>query len=636
MQAASLLARPDDNHASFAGDGVKLAFGRRWDGRIIHISDAERGSACGCACPGCGRKLVAHKGTEVQHHFAHAPLSDEERSKGVLPSCAHGPMTALHAYAQELLNEKKSVVLPPVETNIGSIQKKLRGAESFSFDSALLERMDGETIPDVILYLGHHRMHVEILVTHRCGPEKIAKLVAADMSAIEIDLSGLPRDVPLATLDDAILKHAPRQWLHNRRTKGLREKLEAEIAADEAKAKARRARHVEQLRRTYAQSRERALRAAPLAVSEIGDMAGPRREEILNEATGGEGFFSVHPTVWKAEVVRMLSEGVSPSSAAREFRQRKWIGAESARTRSDDDLLREAGLPPGVEGAVQDFLRFLARQGIAEDQGWRWTFSREHSTRIKVAEHNRRRAEEERLAKEQRHNELSEVVTRIIGFAKSSESTAFDFRAWLSGRCGEGLSPSAMADSGGRDWRDFVGGLRQMVLVLEGRAAPPAQDFGLPVRGALDALHIAHVARKEAERRAAEEAARIALERRLDALVRRSRVAGERLQGWIDAPNDRLRGLSPREAAARSHDEYRRAEELLERQIDEARRKQKWEGELEAKLTALMRSPDKSKLSLTTRGWKLPGDAKPVDYVRDEKTLNECLSLIKQKIGRRG
>lgn len=155
---------------------MKLAFGRRWDGRIIHISDAERGSACGCTCPGCGRKLVAHKGAEVQHHFAHAPLSDEERSKGVLPSCAHGPMTALHAYAQELLNEKKSVVLPPVETNIGSIPKKLRGAESFSFDSALLERMDGETIPDVILYLGHHRMHVEILVTHRCGPEKIAKL----------------------------------------------------------------------------------------------------------------------------------------------------------------------------------------------------------------------------------------------------------------------------------------------------------------------------------------------------------------------------------------------------------------------------------------------------------------------------
>lgn len=636
MQAALLLARPDDNHASFAGDGVKLAFGRRWDGRIIHISDAERGSACGCACPGCGRKLVAHQGGEVQHHFAHAPLSDEERSKGVAPSCAHGRMTALHAYAQQLLNEKKNVVLPPVETNIGSRQKKLRGAESLRFDTAQLGKMDGETIPDVILYLCHHRMHVEIFVTHRCGPEKIAKLVAADISAIEIDLSGLVRDVPLATLDDAILKHAPRQWLHNRRTKGLRQDLEAEIAADEAKAKERRARHVEQLRRTYAQSRDLALRAAPLALSEIGDVAGPRRNEIPIEATGGEGFFSVHPTVWKAEVVRMLSEGVSPSSAAREFRQRKWIGAGFLRTRPDDDILRKAGLPLGVEGAVQNFLRFLARQGIAEDEGWRWTFSREHSAQIKLAEHNRRRAEEELRAREQRQNELSEIVARIVGLDKSRESTAFDFGAWLSGRSGEGLSPSAMADSGGRDWQDFVGGLRQTVSVLEGRAAPPAQDFGLPVRGALDAVHVAHVARKEAEQRAAEEAARVASERRLDALVLRSRVVGERLQGWIDAPNDRLGGLTPKEAAARSHDDLRRVEELLETQIDKAFKQKKWLDDLEEKLTTLMRSPEKAKLAMKTRGWKLPGDAKPMEYVRDEKTQNECLSLIKQKIGRRG
>ncbi len=629
MQAASSLTGPDDNHASFAGDGVKLAFGQRWDGKIIHISDAERGGACGCVCPGCGRKLVAHKSDRVRHHFAHAPLTEEEKSQGVAPNCAHGRMTALHAYAQQLLNEKKKVVLPPVETSIGSRQKKLRGAESLAFNSAQLEKMDGETVPDVILYLGRHRMHVEIFVTHRCGPEKVAKLIAADISAIEIDLSGLPRDVPLTALDEAILKLAPRHWLHNRHEKRLRQELEAEIAADEAKAKKQRARDVEQVRRAYAQLRGRALRAEPVVVSEIGGLVGTRLEEILGEATGGEGFFLVHPTVWKAAVIELLPKGVSPSSATREFRQRNWI-AEFLRARRDDDLLREAGLPSGVEVAIQDFLRFLARQGIAEDKGWHWTFSREHSDQIKVAEYNRRRAEEEQQAKERRHNELSEIVTRIIGLAKFPESTVFDIRLWRSSPVGERLSPAEMADSGGRDWGKLMDGLRRTLKVLEGRASPPAQDFGMPVRGILDAMHAEHVAHMEAKRQADEEAARVASKNRVATLVGHSSAVGERLRGWIDAPNDRLGGNTPREAAARSPDEYRRAEELLDGKIDEVRRKKKWEEELETNLAKRMRSPEKAKLAMSTAGWKLPGNAKPIDYVRDEKTLNECLSLMKK------
>jgi hypothetical protein len=38
-------------HALFSKDGVQLAFGRRWDGEIVHISQVVRGKACGCECP---------------------------------------------------------------------------------------------------------------------------------------------------------------------------------------------------------------------------------------------------------------------------------------------------------------------------------------------------------------------------------------------------------------------------------------------------------------------------------------------------------------------------------------------------------------------------------------------------------
>lgn len=111
-----LAALSKIGHAFFARDGVRLAFGKRWDGEIIHISQASRGSACGCQCPAknCGRKLVARKpDRDIAHHFAHAPLTAAERIAGIAPSCKHGNMTALHHYAEQLLNSRKSLVLPP-------------------------------------------------------------------------------------------------------------------------------------------------------------------------------------------------------------------------------------------------------------------------------------------------------------------------------------------------------------------------------------------------------------------------------------------------------------------------------------------------------------------------------------------
>jgi NAD(P)-dependent dehydrogenase (short-subunit alcohol dehydrogenase family) len=102
-----LAALTKIGHAFFARDGVRLAFGKRWDGQIIHISQASRGSACGCKCPAknCGRKLVARKpDSDIAHHFAHAPLTREEQAAGNAPSCKHGNMTALHHYAEQLLN----------------------------------------------------------------------------------------------------------------------------------------------------------------------------------------------------------------------------------------------------------------------------------------------------------------------------------------------------------------------------------------------------------------------------------------------------------------------------------------------------------------------------------------------------
>ena len=249
-------------HAFFARDGVRLAFGKRWDGEIIHISQASRGSACGCQCPAknCGPKLVARKPDgDIAHHFAHAPLTAAERAAGIAPSCKHGNMTALHHYAEQLLNSRKSLVLPPVQATYGARTRTMRQAKPFVFDSAMLETMDGETIPDVILRKGDDRMQVEVYVTHRCGPEKRAKIAGAGISAVEIDLSALSRDTTIAGLDEAILTSAPREWIYNRRAAHVRNELERIAGQEAAAAEERRRNQIEKVKAAYASARRKAL-----------------------------------------------------------------------------------------------------------------------------------------------------------------------------------------------------------------------------------------------------------------------------------------------------------------------------------------------------------------------------------------
>lgn len=249
-------------HAFFAKDGVQLAFGRRWDGELVHISQVERGRACGCVCPAqdCRRTLIARKpSSDIAPHFSHSPLTKAERQAGVSPNCRYAPMTILHAYAEVLLNQKKSLVLPPVAASLGVRSKTKRKAKPYSFDAAKLETMDGETIPDVILYKGEHRMHVEVFVTNRCGEEKRAKIIAANIAAIEIDLSGVDRNADIATVNDAILTSAPREWIYNRRIQEIRKELQAEADAEAVATKKRRQKAVADVVSIYTRTREQAL-----------------------------------------------------------------------------------------------------------------------------------------------------------------------------------------------------------------------------------------------------------------------------------------------------------------------------------------------------------------------------------------
>jgi hypothetical protein len=99
---------------------------------------------------------------------------------------------------------------------------------TYRFDAALPESGLGVIVPDVRLCKRERHLLVEFLVTHACNEAKIARIIAMDVVAIEIDLSGLPRDTSRADLEEAILTTASRNWLNNSKLDAAQVKLESQ------------------------------------------------------------------------------------------------------------------------------------------------------------------------------------------------------------------------------------------------------------------------------------------------------------------------------------------------------------------------------------------------------------------------
>ena len=144
-----------------------LDFGLDNTGRMRGVREVEQGLACNCVCPGCGRPLVAKKGPVRVHHFAHQG-----------ESCTTGAETALHRMAKQIVADKRRLVEPGRDT------------PTVFRDAALPDEMywPGRR-PDVVLLTESMTLHVEVTVTHRCGPEKLDEIVRKGIPTIELDLS---------------------------------------------------------------------------------------------------------------------------------------------------------------------------------------------------------------------------------------------------------------------------------------------------------------------------------------------------------------------------------------------------------------------------------------------------------------
>jgi hypothetical protein len=181
-------------------DGVKLSFGLRSDiGRMVSIEAVMRGLSCDCVCPACHGRLVAAKGDLLAHHFRHYAED---------AVCVGARETALHMMAKQILCERLELTLPRTAylVELGPIRSARQEAQ-----------LEGVR-PDVLLAYTDEAIAVEFHVAHQVPAEKVTKLQALGIGAVEIDLSDYRNsDLGEDEVAGIVLHRARRNWLNEPR-----------------------------------------------------------------------------------------------------------------------------------------------------------------------------------------------------------------------------------------------------------------------------------------------------------------------------------------------------------------------------------------------------------------------------------
>lgn len=205
------------------------------NGKRVHINDVESGLQCNCTCFCCGESLIAKKGNQVQPHFAHKSGKD----------CQYLYETYIHFQAKEIIERVKKILLPVRkqqfnERDLSEIvkakreQKKLGEIKykTFEVSTVKLERKLHNIVPDIIATINNRPFLIEIAVTSFVKEEKLEKIKQIGLPVLEIDLSDIPRSVPITYLEQVVIDGAQnKKWIYNPKENKI--DLALEMAADE-------------------------------------------------------------------------------------------------------------------------------------------------------------------------------------------------------------------------------------------------------------------------------------------------------------------------------------------------------------------------------------------------------------------
>jgi hypothetical protein len=203
--------------------------------------------------------LVAKHGESGKHrpHFAHTAGAD----------CATGFETAVHLAAKQLIAERGELFLAELVAQSGihvptvspaNYRQMVHPAGLVQLSDVRIEQSLPGMRPDLLAATAGGELLIEVAVTHLVDGEKLRRIAASGMAAVEFNLSGL-QYVDFAALDAALFEDTSCcAWLFHPEFTAALAAVDAVAQADLARIQAE---HERQLARQEAQ-RQRAMERA--------------------------------------------------------------------------------------------------------------------------------------------------------------------------------------------------------------------------------------------------------------------------------------------------------------------------------------------------------------------------------------
>jgi hypothetical protein len=186
---------------------IKNPFGIM-NGKLVHISEVVSGLNCNFNCPYCNAILIAKKGDEKIHHFAHHNAEE----------CKYGLESSLHLVGKKIIAEKGFLKIPPVKVTFDSRKKDILISEAkyIKVDRVEIEKRLNNIIPDLVIYVRDVPLIIEINVTHKVNKEKLEKIKAMNISAIEVNLDKISRNITFDNLEKLLIDSVEnKSWIFN-------------------------------------------------------------------------------------------------------------------------------------------------------------------------------------------------------------------------------------------------------------------------------------------------------------------------------------------------------------------------------------------------------------------------------------
>ncbi|MBB5053460.1 hypothetical protein HNQ36_003451 [Afipia massiliensis] len=628
--------------SNFGSDKAKLVWAIDSNGKMAKISTVANGAKCKCRCPNphCNEYLIA----KTNHQTPHYSHSSNSKCNG------GGPETAIHILAKEAIEEHKKLYLIERRASFAGREVILSKARLVEFDMVVAEHRELERIvPDIYVEKAGRNLLIEIAVTHPCDEMKIEKIRARGVPALEIDLSGLPRNADRDVITQAVIYDAPRSWLFHADIDSAHAKLRAAHEKKEADATKQFDDALNLLSRDYRLGLSDLSKQEKLEISDADELRATRLVQHIGIHISGAGCFTWPLDRWQNFIIR-------------EFVVGSQLGHDAYRVKTVFSRLKDAGairplfkfVNKEFEAALQagplDFLTpyraiemylfHLAREGfVYKISGAYQTVS---DIRVSIEGHR------ERLVRIQRRTEGAlETARKILAFVPVNERGKVTAKTWLQQHqslYGSSFKAAIDADSGPYDEMSLtLRNIERMIFengpIIESTLELPIAQERERQRNSRKQVADERAARKaEADEKAHLEKEVSENEARVSRISRFKREVNDSLGNdsadWLKSQSEQSESIDLLSLAASSELGLDRAFAMLRTTVHDRNEKAKKQKVIDRFVWQLVddatRSLGHQRCQLFIRSaYKELGGKKPIDYCVDKVTLAECLDLLK-------